>query len=152
METKYPLPERFREMAQKYRDIYNNPELKAVLDFEKGSCLKTQCGTVACHGGWAGQALEINVNPSYGYYFIKGAVELSQFLFNDDSIDEEYLEHWAEDNPELWGNSRGFVMFFRCGYESFGFDTYNKDDCTLESIADHYDMVANNIDEMNGKN
>lgn len=152
MKNKHPIPERLREMAQKYRDIYNNPEFKAILDFDKSNCIKTSCGTVACHGGWAGQALEIDVDPGAAGYFIRGADKLSKFLFNDDSAHEESLENWARNNPKLWGNSKGLFMFSACGYEAFGFCVSSGHECTLESIADHYYMVANNIDEMLSKN
>lgn len=152
MSTKHPLPERLREMAQKYLDIYNDPEFKTMLDFDKVDCIKTSCGTAACHGGWAGHALEIDNSPGSGDYFQFGADKLSRFLFNDDSVDGNDLEVWARDNPRLWGNSKGFYMFSSWGYEAFGFDKHNKNECTLESIAIHYKIVADNIDEMISKN
>lgn len=152
MKPKYPLPERLREMAQKYLDIYNNPKLKAVLAFEKVNCIKTSCGTAACHGGWAGYALEIDVDTGSENYFVCGSDNLSKFLFNNNFVNAHNLENWAKDNPRLWGNSKGFYMFSSWGYEAFGFCARNKHECTLESIAIHYKIVADNIDEMISKN
>lgn len=152
MKHEHPIPERLREMAQKYLDIYNNLEFKAIIDFDKSDCIETSCGTVACHGGWAGQALEIGHSPQSTRYFIYGADRLSKFLFDDDSVNSGALEIWAQNNPKLWGNSRGISMFASIGYEAFGFTGSTRHECTLEHIAMHYKIVADNIDEVLSKN
>lgn len=74
------------------------------------------CNTPGCHAGLAAVALDRLGVPAPEIYprysFIKEATLLTRFLFDDTTLDEEALEEWAAENPNLWGNEDGAGMFW----------------------------------------
>jgi hypothetical protein len=138
----HPQPERLRDMAMafgaKAKNRYN------VVDFGRsisGVEPWSGCGTVACHGGWAG------LIPGAGQHYLDGAKELGTFLcpwWGHEEGDD--FPFWADNHPSLWGNECGLTMFLCDGHTAFGFD--DEDECALKDIANHYREVANRIEAL----
>ena len=125
--SKYPVPSRLRNMASKFEELHASG---SRLDFEEPRV--TKCGTVACHGGWAGVALAADVGDSCRD-FLRGAEALSNYVCPGWSW--RAFEFWAARNPDIWGNEHGEDMFNLDGYRAFGFEEPGR--CTLKDIADH---------------
>ncbi len=136
---KNPNPAKLREVAAKFREIYYNE--KTIVDFDMSYVKPTPCGTVACHGGWALVALS-GIKNSIRKEYSRGISRLSNFVMGDPLLD---LAVWADSNDELWGNENGLYMFNSNGYIAFNSTRY---ECTLLTIADHYDAVAKRIEEL----
>jgi hypothetical protein len=61
------------------------------------------CGTPGCHGGWAGIALNVETDS-----YLDGGDALAKHLgFNF----RWELKRWALQNPDIWGNRNGLLMF-----------------------------------------
>lgn len=78
------------------------------------------CGTPGCHAGLLMATLDYLGYPSIedevgDYCFEEEATRFAQYLGFRGHID---LECWAFDNPEIWGNKDGDVMF--CSSAAFG--------------------------------
>lgn len=134
------------ELANNFIRVGKDFELLAQkesneLDFGKSYVEIDSCGTVACHGGW-GVVLYAPSNEVLDYEEGAGFIE-NQLGF--DIRNGLNLEIFAEDNPEWWGNDLGRYMFGGVGYEAFGFEWADRDECTLESIGNHYIEVGNRI-------
>lgn len=117
MYSEHPIPDNLRTMADRFEEL---ADAQKVLDFSEPRV--AQCGTVACHGGWAGVILAADVGDSCGYDLLR----------------------WADQNPELWGNPWGAKMFGSDGYFAFNIKS-PAISCTLQHIADHYREVAARI-------
>lgn len=137
---KHPNPTKLREVAAKFREIYVN-EKETKLDFDMSYVKPTPCGTVACHGGWALVAIE-GLEDSRRRPYAAGVQQLEQYLTTNPNW---RFPLWAYENPDLWGNTYGIGMFFADGYKAFDSECFN---CTLLTIADHYDAVAARIEEL----
>lgn len=97
-----------------------------------------QCGTIACHAGWFAVANGKDWDPDYS--FSDAANEMAQFLgFGN----RDGLESWAKNNPALWGNDFGDVMFSRWA----AFSPNLKLPKTLETIGLHWLGVADRIED-----
>lgn len=132
---------RFEELGNKFIDYFEKN--KTVLNFNSMGVEKTECGTVACHGGF-GIVVLGNAN-NYNDYYIGGAILIAKFLgFEYDvhsGLDEsEQLTKWALDNSEIWGNMYGSSMFSYYGY--LAFDKTKEELITLEDIAKKYFDIA----------
>lgn len=138
MYSEHPIPDNLRTMADRFEEL---ADAQKVLDFSEPRV--AQCGTVACHGGWAAVILVEDVGNSCGH-FLQGAQTLAEFLRPGWGWYD--LEEWADDNPELWGNEYGVDMFNSDGYRAFGFD--EPGECDLYDIAAHYRGVADRIEEL----
>ena len=99
------------------------------LDFARGGVSQHSCGTVGCHGVYLGDTAsdlidllkwrkwleEINIEDKEGKDpeelvaslqehsgFVAGAYAFSFYIGLDRLVSE-----WANDNPKLWGNTKG---------------------------------------------
>lgn len=63
------------------------------------------CGSPMCHGGW--YALATLQGAGYVYYH-DGATRMAEHLGFPDSLG---LQRWAKQNPTIWGNENGCIMF-----------------------------------------
>lgn len=139
--TTHPIPARLVAMAKRFESLHASCKR---LDFREGFAPRdTKCGSVACHGGWAGHVLDV---PPTGRrtYFEKGADALAAHLFDDPKASAYEFLRWADQNPELWGNPWGAKMFGSDGYFAFNIKS-PAISCTLQHIADHYREVAARI-------
>lgn len=137
----HPIPARLVAMARKFEELHaaNNR-----LDFREGFAPKdSKCGSVACHGGWAGHVLSVPPTARRTYYE-RGADALGAYLFDDPKASGYHLLRWADKNPDLWGNPWGAKMFSSDGYFAFNIKS-PAIGCTLLDIADHYREVAARI-------
>lgn len=143
----HPNPEKLRYMAREFEAIHRRGEI--TLDFicpfspTWSATEKHPCGSVACHGGWAGAVLKTTVEDQKDMpdYFEFGADDLAKFL-NPAWTTRYDFTGWAGVHPELWGNEEGDEMFDGCGYRAFGAEDNN---ITLQTIADHYNEVADRV-------
>ena len=102
------------------------------------------CGTVACVGGWLAHHYQTKVwgmDTSYSRhlyrYYLDGVGAFTQEL---GFTDVDGLRRWANDHPELWGNTRGYDMFYSPqAYGALG------DSLTLLTVASHWSKVAYNL-------
>lgn len=125
------LADQFLKMAEKFLPYASNP--KNELDMYESDIKKNLCGTVACHGGYAALALNLNTKC-----FLVGAVKLAQYLgFPDD----EYLELWAEGHKNIWG-SNGEFMF--CNDTAF----VDSGHATMFNVVEKYLSVAKRLMEI----
>ena len=66
-----------------------------------------KCGTVHCVGGWYGVSVLTEFDEAYTSY-TEGADAMAKHLgFKEDTA----LQHWARENPQIWGNQYGQRMF-----------------------------------------
>lgn len=98
------------------------------------SSKKEVCGTPMCHGGWyaAASGLFRNSNNVNKATYNDGANVLANDL---GFVGQCELEDWAEENPKLWGNESGTLMF--CTSEAFNGAT------SLKQIRDWWADVRN---------
>lgn len=101
-------------------------------------CVRSSgCGTIACHAG--AYLLACKGKEAIGtlrYY--DGAKLMAKHLGFQNP---EQLEEWADENPYIWGNTCGGVMF---GGNGKAFDrTYP----TLRNVCDHWRGVAERLKE-----
>ena len=105
------------------------------------------CGTVACHGGWATEFdgfEEWSEGRGCAWIdFSDGANYLAHLLGFDDWGDFVF---WAKENPSLWGSEDGDCMFGGGGYRAFGFTHKDKNECTLEFIAQWYANLCDRLE------
>lgn len=96
------------------------------------------CGTIACHAGHFASALGIQQYTKNYLIYEDSADLMAQFLgFNDG----RYLREWASNNPKVWGNRYGYVMF----NEWSAFDPKYSKLKTLETIGKHWLEVAKRL-------
>jgi len=93
-----------------------------------------QCGTVHCHAGWYAVAV---CDLSRPISFSAGVVQLVEDL-GFSSVTE--LVSWAMVNVEIWGNTKGGLMF---EYESAFYheEKRPRGALTLQDIIDHWTEV-----------
>ena len=77
------------------------------------------------------------------YSWAQGADEMSHdlgFPYSEYREDEDctFLEQWARNNPELWGNEYGGNMFL-------GSRAYGVDSATVSDVLDHLRSVADRL-------
>jgi len=146
------LANKFEKVANDFFKFIEKNGLEKTI-VEMGSCDDERqtninlCDTPACHGGWAAMMYEKKMDGEYDYsdFFELGAEALAGKLgFNS----EEEYEMWAHENPLLWGNDKGNLMF--CSFSSFG--KTSQENLTLTDIANHYKAVAERIRKSLGEN
>lgn len=98
------------------------------------------CGTPQCHGGWYA-LVTCNRRDEHGAFsdYSDGARRMAIDLgFKN----ENYLEVWADDNPEIWGNNGGLFMF-----QSNAAFKYPGRVESLDEIIDHWKGVQSRLPE-----
>ncbi len=133
-------PEKFEWIGKEF--IKLGEQNKNSVAFYLGFVQVNECGTLACHGGWACVIFDLKTPDLQYKRYECGAEELAKFLGFKSMT--HYME-WAEANPEIWGNYFGFEMFQEEGYKSFGFDDEDSHLCKLEDIGKHYIYVAKRL-------
>lgn len=111
------LAKRFADVGHLF--IKMSEDKVTTVDFEAPGVMENACGTVACHGGFALLALcPVADAPEYfrPYPYYAGATILAEYL---GFTSKEAYEMWASNNPELWGNEHGALMFTGDGDLSF---------------------------------
>lgn len=114
------------------------PLSKKTASRKKGNIDMTEteinfCGSPMCHAGWYVAGVYKNnrtpepINERVSY--IRGASLLSKHL---GFMSEEYLLNWAKQNPKLWGNENGELMF----NSKYAFNF--RDKLTLAKIVNHW--------------
>ena len=103
------------------------------------------CGTIACVGGWLAHHYQTTT-----YEAVRNKSSLKRdFNCGADAFANELgfnnlkdLEDWAYYHPKLWGNDHGEYMFAQGR-------AYSVDDrrLTLTDVANHWDAVADRLDE-----
>jgi len=100
-----------KQMAQVIENFYRILPLTFEaghkhLDFDEWRVTghNFECGTIHCVGGWYAIAKGLN-EKSDRVDFLDGARALSE------DLGINFIEAWARENPEIWGNQRGGDMF-----------------------------------------
>lgn len=87
------------------------------------------CNSPHCVGGWYAIA---NQKKLYTGASCIGYSEGADLLAKDLGFsDDELLENWLKDNPQLWGNDRGDDLFVTS-------KAYNGEPTDLAGIIDHF--------------
>jgi hypothetical protein len=96
-----------------------------------------ECGTVHCHAGWyAVAACNLEMDLDYGDGAYKLATDLGFFSSMD-------LKLWVSNNPELWGNDEGLLMFTdKIAFKSKGRPNGAE---TLQDIISHWEEVRDRL-------
>ena len=112
------------------------------------------CETISCFGGWYAIARFWEWEGVKGTYigeslgqnecetridFHNGADQMAKDLGFEDN---EELEKWAEENPDLWGNEYGVRMFH--DGQAFGMDPYVEPQ--FRDIVAHLETVADALE------
>ena len=149
---KHPEPEKIRKVADLLMHTISKHQGYVNMDSIHVTKMEV-CGTTACHAGWyllakEGENVIIDIdNPPKEFHDKKtyeiGAELLAQDLGFDDKLD---LEDWAGNNPKLWGNTEGQVMFY--SEEAFGKIKSYAHDLSVEEIAEHWRAVADRIEAL----
>ena len=102
-----------------------------------------ECGTPACHGGWALLLLGFDENlGNKNKSFYAGMDALTEFIMSELNNLNLSLKVWAMNNPELWGNGKGHKLFY--SEEAFGIK-YLKKKLTLKDIRKHWQGVLERL-------
>lgn len=134
----YEIGETFLNLIQA-----DEPHKNHVVEMTYGEF--NLCGTVACHAGWFGVA-STNLNdfcPSR--FWVSGAWRLAFHLGFESLM---ALRRWADENPDIWGNSFGTYMFHQM--RAFNRSTDARSD--LERIAHHWIGVAERLAKLEEEN
>jgi hypothetical protein len=127
-------------------------------DVEMESTKEPTCGTPGCHAGLISivakdlpELQEIHkihlyltnrVGCQSNYHYSIWADTLAEFL---GIKNRTHLREWAKDNPKLWGNKFGEVMFMAAA--TFTDDTGNlPKQLTHRGIINHWKQVLKNIE------
>lgn len=139
-----PRWQRVQELAMLFQLIdFDNPKASVNMGSVNCSLEENRCGSPACHAGWFGVYFDnfnddkVNGGDRYKS-FSEYAGEMANFLGLECKF---YLESWAVDNPEIWGNSDGTNMF----YENKAFGISNYHNITLRDISNHWFKVAKRL-------
>lgn len=131
------------DVSEKFLSVYSPNN---IVNFSYCTVQKTpECKTIACHGGWAAVLLIPNFNPEQDS-FIQGADALARYLGFPHA---DALEYWAHENPEIWGNRQGNLMFNSAGSVAFQIDgsfRYSPfEQITLYHIAEKWAKVGERL-------
>lgn len=108
------------------------------------------CGTPGCHGGLYA-VIHLDADELDGHYvdFDNGANLMYKHLMGFDSEEGgNALSYWAANNPVLWGNECGGLMF-QHNHAFAMIDPY--DNLPIALIADHWEGVAQRIRQAEAK-
>ena len=104
------------------------------------------CGTTHCHGGWYSLAKHWDLKSKF-----LGGRALHDFLSGGRAMAEDlgfksmyHLRYWAEENPKIWGNDKGALLFD----DNKAFNYEGK--LTLAKIVDHWRGVSKRLKEKEG--
>lgn len=126
------------EKNQKDRvlDVFNTRIDKGVNKHHPNLCY-------ACIAGHLADIASDGTIKSDEHVFGLGSDLLNEMLFHDKT---GWLEEWAYENPNVWGNERGdYALLSPVAY---GFEDHN-DDLFFEDIISHFRYVASNLRELN---
>lgn len=132
------LGNNFKKVGEDFLKIKHVTDNECELNFSSVSLNETECGTVACHGGWGVFLYSFDKTLDF-----ESGAELIEKQLGFDEARGVNLAKFASDNPEIWGNHLGLFMFGGHGYRSFGF--HNPGVCTIQDIGNHYIVVGNRI-------
>ena len=166
MEHKHPKSEAVRKVAEVFGRAIGKSELK----MEQGHVSRyDHCGTVACHGG---HYLAENLDRLSEYHWdlqfcgervlripdrddgcrtsiladwSRGSTMMAKDLGFTGAYPAETLKEWASNNPAIWGNYCGLLMF--SSTTAFGTE-YADDIVTLSDVRDHWLKVADRLEKM----
>ena len=155
--TKHPEPSKIREMCDLIEVA--NKKYHPDIDMNYIAVSKTECGTVCCHAGLFELALESKKTGDYAWYQDSIYPNKYSLYSKDDRVDyigaskliAKYLgfnsagelTDWALTHRQLWGNSRGSLMF----QDAYAFGTSNNT-ITVQRIIDHWRAVAGRIEKI----
>ena len=133
MKMKNPTREQVNFVIGRLRLVREQASEEGAFNMAQGRVYDTRglwssgydCGTVHCVGGWYAVA---NMNRkvikdrfNQGHVgFVDGTDLMAQDLGFTDSC---CLKTWAEQNPKIWNNKKGYFMFGSASaYDNPGFD------------------------------
>lgn len=136
--------------VQQVIDIFKTvlPQGGKLSMMESGCTVnKHGCGTVHCHGGWFAIALGL---PKYHGHDGKGRWVSVNYATGGNMMarilglkDKDQLTDWAHENPKIWGNKNGNIMF--SAERAFGSETNPGGANDLQDIVDHWQDVYNRL-------
>lgn len=96
-----------------------------------------ECGTTHCHGGWYAVAV---CRRSKRLDYTNGGDRMAAHL---GFANMEQLEYWAAENPEIWGNKNGSMMF--SGRGAFKSPKRKRGAQSLKDIYNHWTEVMERV-------
>ena len=163
---KHPTKEAVLKVANAFRELSKNEEYKVQSNY--AHIVKGKCNTIACHAGWylyhkhknngywaytygdigidyftpldENKPKKERTSLAYVFNYGEGATLMAKDLGFDYAID---LKIWARENPEIWGNSCGEMMFSAKGEDAFNKNSMQE--VTLLDIANHWENVAERL-------
>lgn len=128
--------------------INGSPDYKKVLDIATALDIVSrfnnevdmenpcsyECGSPCCVAGWFEFTCNKSRSNDLGYHCGVSTIEKHLELL--------YVDEWANQNPEIWGNERGIDIFL--GPEAYNY----KGKLTLRKIAHHWYQVAERLREI----
>lgn len=103
-----PTKQQWQTVIDNFEKVLPRAQHLNHLDMEEGRVNENdhKCGTVHCVGGWYAIAvLDQNAELSYD----DGAEAMAIHLGLPNRF---FLEKWANQNPDIWGNYAGDMMFY----------------------------------------
>lgn len=144
---KTPTQEQFDKVINNLITAYEISKHDAPVDMYNTEAFTTNhkhlCGTPMCHAGWyASIALKGKRVDSSGLpiNYLDGASIMSKHLGFASGGD---LEFWAKNNPEIWGNENGRMIFT----SAYAFNY--KGELDLLAIINHWQAVKERAAKLN---
>ena len=114
---------------------------ETALDMDVGSVSnrrrRHQCGTIHCHAGWYLLAKEWDLKSKYlkrGKSFAFGVLQM------ENDLECEDISTFMSENPSIWGNKRGSMMFLF--NVAFGTDCLTLDDIVVHWLGVYANLLA----------
>lgn len=111
------------------------------------------CGSPCCVGGWLAVYFDTDKNSLGDRDYIHGANAFAEKLgfekWNEQhDISPVYrLRMWATENPKMWGNEHGSVMFIHAYAYNEGEKEYTEDTITTKAIGEKFLAVADRLEK-----
>ncbi len=104
---KNPTKEQVQLIIDTFESVKELSNKECRVNMMEG-CLDTSCGSPMCHGGWYAVARLDLYSKKTTRDFVSGANKMAKDLgFKN----EGELVQWARNNPMIWGNTEGALMF-----------------------------------------
>ncbi len=136
-----PSQEQWQKVIDTLKSVLPMAKKEGNLNMDYGIVNGESCGTICCVAGW--------------YMVAKTNPDRVDLLKNDDWIlgkraiaqdlgfeTGEFLKQWADNNPQLWGNTDGYGMFMDAYAYTSGVLGARAE--TLSDVIAHFEFVKNN--------
>lgn len=129
------------KVIKNFEKVLPKAKKEKNLDMNIGSV--DVCKTAHCHGGWYTVA---KINPLRRIITKMNYIEGANIMAKDLGLKSRVeLQNWANDNPNIWGNNYGLLMFQSNGRVAFKSSNRPSGAYSLKEIIDHWKEVYERI-------